>query len=400
MKLSPKNRAGRTVALVAAGMLLTGCGGAEEPSDAQSQPEPQASPSAPESAGAAASPGVSGVIAAVTDALLQVQDSEKQTAVAYSADTVITAQVAGAAADVAVGLCVTAIGQAATPDDEGAAGDEGAGQEVFAAATVAVSQPESDGACAAGFGGARGGSFGSGELPEGGMPEGGMPGGELSEGETPPGMPSGRGSAGPGFAGETGDGAGQMPGGAMAANMASGLVTAVDGETVTVEQSGAAFPGGAASSDAASGDGQTEVLTRSFTIAEAAITVTKAVDATALQVGKCVVARGETDSSGRVAAQSLAVSDPGEDGCDSAGGRSAGGWGGAAPGGAAPGGEGDNGGTATADTAESLPNRPGGLWGPGGGGGASPPDGWTAPDGETWPDGRLAEMADEGGELI
>ncbi|MDR2372638.1 MAG: hypothetical protein LBD77_00755 [Bifidobacteriaceae bacterium] len=324
MKLSLKIRIGGVAAVGAAALALTGCGGAEEQPTAADTPAAESAP--PSAQTAEAAPGVSGTIAAVTNALIQVQDSEKQTAVGYSAETVITEQVSGAAADVVVGSCVTAIGEAAA-----SGGDEtaDAAADVFAATTVTVTPAEADGACAAGgFGGGRslpgGGGWSEGspsDMPSD-MPSG-MPGRMPSGG--PSGMPGGAAS---------GEDAGQMPGAAMMANLASGLVTAVDGDTVTVEQSGAAF-GGGQDPEAASTDDPSATVTRSFTIAEAAITTTKTSDSSALQVGRCVVALGEADASGRVNAESLAVSDPGENGCSTAmGGRAAfgsgddAGWGG------------------------------------------------------------------------
>ncbi|MDR2252828.1 MAG: hypothetical protein LBD97_03050 [Bifidobacteriaceae bacterium] len=386
MKLSLKIRAGGlaavgVVALGTAGLVLVGCAGDGEPSGTGS-PTTQSAQSAPPSAAAVErDPGVTGAIAAVTDSLLQVQDSEKQTAVAYSAETVITEQVAGTAADVVVGSCVVATGQAAASAD-GATAE----QETFAAATVTVTPAEADGACAgAGFG-AGGGQPGVG----GGDWQGGLPGDMPSGGaqDRPSGMPddmpsgfpsgmpfddqSGDSSAGPGFSG------GGAPGGGMLANMAFGLVTAVDGDTVTVDQSAQPTFGGQGGATP-SAEGQAAAATRSFTIAEAEITTTKTTDSSALRVGRCVVAQGETSSSGQVSAESLMVSDPGEDGCTSASrGFTAGQRGGAA------GARNSGGGAWPPDSSsQSLPGDPSqsGRWpGPGASGDADAggaPDGWA-----------------------
>ncbi|MDR0592397.1 MAG: hypothetical protein LBG60_03880 [Bifidobacteriaceae bacterium] len=387
MKLNTTRRFRWTAALAFAALAAAGCGGAEPGADS-SAPPPSSSPSdaGGEDGWSELAPGVSGTIAAVTDGLLQVQDSEKQTAVGYSAETVITEQVAGSAADVVVGVCVAAVGEAS---DAAATSSE---DSVFAAATVAVTSAEGDGTCAsAGFGGGFGGfggSGGSGEWPEGEFPEGmptdrpsgaGGPG-QAPEGGFPEGMPSDLPSDLPsdmGLApGPEGDGEAFGPGGGVAANMAFGLVTAVDGETVSVQQSGrGGFGGGAEAAESPAAD-ESEPVTRVFTIGAAEITATKAADASALEVGKCVVAQGQTDASGRVEAESLAVSTPGEDGCLAAagGGRGAG-FGGAAGGGAPPG---------TDGAAQADPSGAGGR----------------APRGRSAPDSGVPDAADESGSVI
>ncbi|MDR1441746.1 MAG: hypothetical protein LBJ02_05060 [Bifidobacteriaceae bacterium] len=292
MKLLLNTRAGCVATLAAVGLVLAGCGGDEQ----SAAPEPEASPTAvtqDATGGPAANPGVSGTIAAVTDSLLQVQDSEKQTAVAYTADTAITEEVAGTQSDVVVGSCVSAIGAAAGAEDD----SPDTVAETFAAQTITVTPAGAAGSCAGGLGRAAGGgqrSGGPGELPEG-MPSG-MPTGEPFP-----------------------DGGGQGFGGVAAGNMVFGMVTAVDGETVTVEQPGVPAFGAGGQEEAKEQDSSAS-MSRSFTMGTAVITATKPADASALQVGKCVAAQGEADRSGKVLAESLAVSEPGENGCAIAGG--------------------------------------------------------------------------------
>jgi hypothetical protein len=332
--------------VAAASLILTGCTEGESPS-APGFDAPSADATQERTGQLEVTPGVSGTIAAVSEALLQVQDSGKQTAVAYSADTVITDEVPGSAADVMVGSCVTAIGQAA--DTQGDGSD--AAEEPFAAELITVTPAQADGSCAGGFGGGfPGGSLGGGpgegfgDLPEG-MPSGGPVlrdgwSGEPGEGsaELPEGgptdMPDG------GFPSEDGR---RIPGGIAIRNMASGIVTAIEGDLVTVEQTsnqmliGAGQTGNQAG-DLSEADGTPETVSRSFTIDAVAITTVKPADSEALLVGKCVTARGETDSSGRVSAETLAVSEPGEYGCQTAGAtRFRSPTGGATPDGAAPG---------------------------------------------------------------
>lgn len=220
--------------------------------------------------------GVSGEIAAASDGLLQVQDAQSQTAVSYTADTGITREVAAQLSDVAVGVCVTGIG---------------GGESSEALTGVTISEAV-DGACASGPGG-RGGA--GGEMPEGfepptggeapeGLPEGAEPpedGGQPADGERPEGMPEGMAPGGPG-------------------GFSTGIVTAVDETTITI--------------DAVAMDGETspqELVVDDAT----AFTRVAAATSEALATGACVVATGEYDGD-RYAATSLAVSEPGEDGCN------------------------------------------------------------------------------------
>jgi hypothetical protein len=140
----------------------------------------------------------------------------------------------------------------------------------------------------------------------------------------------------------------------MMGQMAFGLVTAVEGETVWVEQNQPAF---GAEPSAASGDGQSGAAARGFTIGEAQIVAAKTADPGALAVGKCVVVDGEADSSGQIAAEALSVSEPGETGCAAAGGRGFGGGGRGGGAGPAGGGEGsaDAQGAAGGDPASGVP---------------------------------------------
>jgi len=234
--------------------------------------------------------GTSGEIAAVTDALLQVQGDDGQTAVSWDGTTTIAQTVTAALSDVTVGSCVVAF----------TSGDEGA-----AATSVAITAATDDG-CTGGFGG--GGFPADGEMPSG-MPTDRPEGAEMPDG-APTDMPGG--GSGGGFGGAT-----------------AGLVTAVDGSTITVESTGT--PG---SADATT-------TTATLTVDDAtAFTSTVAADATAIAVGRCVTAQGEADSSGQVAATSLTLSDATDDGCSTGfGGRGRAGLPGAS---GSTGGEGDD----------------------------------------------------------
>lgn len=214
--------------------------------------------------------GTTGEIAAVSDALLQVQGDDGQTAVTWDDATTISQTVTVALADVTVGSCVVAM----------TSGDDDA-----AAATSVTISVATDGECAGGFGG--GGAVPGGEAP----PDGAMPDG------APTGSPDGELPADGGFGAVT-----------------AGLVTAVDGSTITVQ----------------SGD---DSAASTVTVDDATTyTSTVTADPTAIAVGRCVTVQGEADTSGQVAATALLLSDATDDGCSTG---FAGMGGGQRPGGAA-----------------------------------------------------------------
>lgn len=240
-------------------LSLAACG------DSGDSAAPTASPSsgATQSAGDAptggnVTPGVTGEIAAVTGSIAQVQDGDSQTAVTWTDTTAFKARVAGTVDDITVGSCVVASagfgGDDATSSTEG---DESSA--TFAASTVQVSEPV-DGECTGGFGG----GFGGGAPGAGGGPGSGTAGGSAdgTAGEPPAG---GSADAGPDAAGGTPPAAsnGTPPDGASGdagsaqrpsfGGMAVGVVTSIEGETVTVESS---LPsGGPAADRAAATDG-------------------------------------------------------------------------------------------------------------------------------------------------
>lgn len=244
------------VAALGGAIALAGC--AATPS---TSPQTQAS-QAPGQGQQPGGGGVSGLIAAASEGLLQVQSTDEQTAVSYTADTTISSQVAGKLGDVTVGSCVTAI----TPTD------------AAAASTVIVTDPV-DGECTGGLAGGPGG-------PGGGFPDGAptdLPSDFPTDGTLPSGAPT------------------DFPGGAGGFGaFASGPVTAISGDTITV--------------DARSAD-STTTSTDVAVGAETVYTVTVDADADALVVGQCVMAQGEADDQGGFAATSLIVSEPGDDGC-------------------------------------------------------------------------------------
>ncbi|MFE9232328.1 hypothetical protein [Cellulosimicrobium funkei] len=283
-------------ALVAAGavglaLALTACSTSDaatpDPATSSSSAEDRAPDGAPEDAlpgGGGRTPGVSGEVAAVDGTTAQVQDGESQTAVSWSDGTAVTVTVDGTLADVAVGTCVVAL----TGSPGGAPGDENDASDDTtdaAAATVSVSEPV-DGECTGGL---------SGSFPGGGFPGGERPDGAPSDlptdlPERPDGAPTDLPSGAP-------DGEAR-PGGF--GGLTTGLVTAVDGTTITVTTT---TPEGESDEEAVTVDDAT------------AYTVQRTGSGDDVVVGQCVSAQGESGDDGTITATSLVLSAPGDDGC-------------------------------------------------------------------------------------
>lgn len=262
------------VAVVSAALLLAGCssGTPEAEPTPTAEDTDEVDPNQPVGEGEQpGGNGISGLIAAITDSVMQVQSTDSQTAVTWTDETEVTRTVTVGLDSITVGSCVFATAPTA--------------EEGSTAATVATSVTVSDpvdGECAAGFesfGGA--GGQATGEMPEDfEVPEGmTVP----EDGELPEGME-----------GMTGGSFGQM---------VNGLVTAVSGTTLTVEATDA------------DGVVTTETIE---TDAETVVTATVEADTTAIAVGLCATVGGETDTRGGMTATTIALSDAGEDGCTTA----------------------------------------------------------------------------------
>ncbi len=264
-------------ALLAAGALaLAGC------SAQTTAPAPSATAAAqggsPTDSGQARG-GISGEVVQLGDAMFYLQGDGEQTTVGYDSSTTFTNAVRGTIKDVAVGSCIVAFGTA------GAAGSSDAPTDssTTAVSTVTVSTA-TDGTCTTGFPGV--GSFGGGR---GGRPTG-VPtdGGRFSGGSLPSGVPTGFASG--------------APGGSFRGVGASGLVTAVDGDTITVQTTG---QDGATASSTVTVDAAT------------AFTVEQSAKSSALATGLCATVRGTADTSGGYAATSVALTPKGDNGCSS-----------------------------------------------------------------------------------
>jgi hypothetical protein len=211
-------------------------------------------------------PGVSGLIAAVSGKTLQVQGTDGQTAVGYTAKTTITEVATTTAAALKTGLCAnvrsTADGASASPTDQ-------------VMATSVTLSPAVNGKCDAGFGG------------------GGRPSGAPSP--IPSGVPSNRPSGAPG-GGRGGFGFG-----------ANGLVSSVSGATFVVDSN---RPGGT---------GSTATTITVSTTGSTTWSQVKAATSKAIVVGRCALAVGKADSTGAVAATTLRISRATNGSCNTGG---------------------------------------------------------------------------------
>lgn len=229
-------------------------------------------------------PGASGLIAAASPGILQVQSTDSQTTVTYSASTRFSQVVTAA---VAVGDCVVVTGAPAT------------GSSTALTATSVRIEARVDGACPTATGRAGTGGFGGGE-------GGGNGGGNGGANGFPNGAPSGVPSFPGGGARPSGAPSGSFPGRDFA--FATGSVTAVQGSTVTV-QGVLRAPRARAS---ASPSPQPTTPTSITVMLSSDTTVTKTVAATSkvAVVGVCATAIGKANDRGDIAATSVTVSKP------------------------------------------------------------------------------------------
>jgi len=299
--------------LLVAGVVLAGCqsgsSASGEATPARSAPAGPAS-GAPQGGGPEpGGGGTSGEVVQVGDGSMQVRGSDEQTTVTWTGGTTFTRSVAGTLDDITVGSCVVAV----VPDGG-------------AVTSVTVSEPVDD--TCSGPGGRGDGGPGDGGRPSGapsGWPDG-APGDAPTD--LPTDLPGGAPSGAPGGPGQRPSGA---PDGFGAVTV--GRVTAVQGTAVTVETVGLGLGGEAAdatSSTVTVSDGTT-------------VTTTVTVDANAVEKGLCAAVRGDADDSGAVAATSVSLSEPGDDGCTRLGGWSGGPGGPGRWGGSPSGGEGQGG---------------------------------------------------------
>ncbi len=263
------------VALLTA-LALAACGPASA-SGGSGAPAAGSTPAPTGTAGAGGAagqrqPGVNGLVAAVNGSTMQVQTRTDQTAVTWSDATTFTTVAAAALTDVTVGSCVTVLEPATT----GTATAGSAPATQVTAASVEV-RPATNGDCGAGFGGAGGGA----------------PGAPGAGATRPAGAPTGTATNGTGGRG----------GADFGRRAVAGLVTAVSGDTITVQATTRARGNGTASSTATSSPTTTTVAVT--TTSSTTYTAQKAGAATDVAVGVCASALGKADDTGAVAATSI-----------------------------------------------------------------------------------------------
>jgi len=245
--------------------------------------------------GGRAFPGASGLLAQIDGTTLQVQSTDTQTAVTYSATTRFTNTVAARLSDVVVGVCVQAR-SARLPSGPGSAAPTAAPATPtaktgpLAAVSVEIS-PAVNGVCST-LGGART----PGTRPFGGTGDPTPPAGTPNPNRT-----RGPGAGGNGFGGNGFGGFG-----------AFGKVTAVNGASFTVESS--APQGGSTSAG-------TPTAQTVDTSAATTYTRTVTANAKALVVGLCVTALGKASDTGSIAATSIALRPAQNGSCSSGFGR-------------------------------------------------------------------------------
>jgi len=281
------NRIAAGAALGCAVMLVAACGGGTSATgNAATAPTTTASGKAAGGApgGGRAFPGATGLLAQIDGKTLQVQGTDAQTAVTYSASTTFTDTVAAKLSDVVVGVCVQA--RSARP----AAGAGGTTPTAaprtttgpIVAATVEISAAV-NGKCSA----------------QGGFRAGGArPPGAAGQPTRPAGVPGSGRTRAPGAAGGGFGGLG-----------AFGRVTAVNSAGFTIES--IRPENGTATTPAPT----TETVQ---TPAGTKYTRTGAANPKALAVGLCVTALGKADDTGAIAATSIQLR-PAENGSCSSG---------------------------------------------------------------------------------
>jgi hypothetical protein len=293
------NRIAAGAALGCAVMFVAACGGGTSATgNAAAAPTTAASGNGAGGAqgGGRAFPGATGLLAQIDGKTLQVQGTDAQTAVTYSAGTTFTDTVTAKLSDVVVGVCVQA--RSARP----AAGAGGAMPTAaprtttspIVAATVEISAAV-NGKCSA----------------QGGFRMGGArPPGAAGQPTRPAGVPGSGRTRGPGAAGGGFGGLG-----------AFGKVTAVNSAGFTIES---IRPESGSATTAAP---TTETVQ---TPAGTKYTRTAAANAKALVTGLCVTALGKADDTGAIAATSIQLR-PAENGSCSSGFGGRGSGGGQAP---------------------------------------------------------------------
>jgi hypothetical protein len=253
-------------------------------------------------------PTAFGTIAALSSGTVQVQNSTAQTTVKYTGATTFSTTTTSTLAAVKVGSCITAAAARTSTAGGGptsgttAAPTTRTAITALTATTVQISAPVA-GACTGGFGARTRSTV------------------RASDGAAPTGAAAPSAGASGGTGGAGGSAGGRRTSGAVG-ERAFGKVTAVTQSSIVVEQTNRTTK--AASTVTVTVTGTT------------AFTATSTTNSSVLKVGLCAVAVGTADSTGAVAAKSIAVSPASSNGCNGFGAGGFGGRGGRQKGGDSP----------------------------------------------------------------
>jgi len=240
-------------------------------------------------------PGASGEIVAIDGTTLQVQNSQSQTSVSYSASTKFTDTVTASAGDLKVGSCVTA--RPATDPNATTAPSLGNEPTSIDAVTIVITQPV-NGECTGGFGGFRG------NAAPGARPSG-APSGELFADGGPEGSaaPAPNGAAPSGATGPDGQ---RLRG--IGGLGAVGRIVSISGNSFVLDSVRLALR--ATQSGSANASPSAAPTTTAITVRTTSSTAYRKVAAatnSALAVGKCATAFGTADDTGAIKATSIAL---------------------------------------------------------------------------------------------
>lgn len=251
-----------TTALVATiGLGLAACGGSSPAAKGGAE---GGQPSvAAQGAGGARTPAGSGKVTDVSGSTAQVQSQSAQVAVSWTGSTTFTQQVSVKASAATVGSCVIVTSPRSTSKTA---------SSTVTATSVRIT-PAINGSCAIGRAGG-----GQGQRPSGTRPSG-------SPTNRPSGAPGGAAGRG-GFGGFGG---------------AFGKITKASSSGFTVESQGRPTSSGTTAKTT-----NISVVTNSKTT----YTSTEKATSSAVKVGRCVTSQGKADSTGAIAATSIAVTDP------------------------------------------------------------------------------------------
>lgn len=287
MHHAPLRRIPVVAAVVATAVtVLAACGGATASGSGNTaNPSPSSSSNARSNTEGGLRPAASGKIAEIDGDTLQVQSDESgQVAVAVTNSTTYTQTKATTLAAVTVGSCITASALTSTSSSS-AANDGDADQPTAITAEAVTITRAVNGSCTRGFGASPGGGSFRGTFT--GAPSNFRRPSNAASGSTAGGQP-------------------------RRALGTSGMVTAVNGDTITVRAARRDPPSSATPSPTNSPTLTTVTVT---VTSSTSYTETVAATRSALKVGLCLTATGTTGADGTVTANRVALSPATAEGC-------------------------------------------------------------------------------------